>query len=407
LALADEWKWLHLGDVTDNHDGQRVPVKGTDRKPGPYPYYGASGVVDFVSDYIFDGEYLLIAEDGENLRTRKTPIAFIASGKFWVNNHAHIVRGNDRADTRFLRYYLAHADISGFLTGSTMPKLTQGAMNRIPVWLPPLDEQRRIAAILGALDDKIELNRKMNRTLEEMAQAIFKSWFIDFDGHDDLVDSEIGPVPRGWEVGSPDALVEFDPSIPLRKGTEAIYADMKAIPTAGPAVAEWSRRTYAGGARFQQGDTLLARITPCLENGKSALVDFLADGEVAFGSTEFIVLRPRPGVPRGWPYCLVRHEPFRLHAIANMTGSTGRQRVSTGALLGFRLAVPPDEVLSHFRAMTDPLFARITANTRESSTLAALRDTLLPKLISGELRVGSVTASMARVASTPVANPHP
>jgi type I restriction enzyme S subunit len=199
-ALADHLKLFQLGDVTENHDGRRVPVKGADRKPGPYPYYGASGVVDFVADYIFDGEYLLIAEDGENLRTRKTPIAFMASGRFWVNNHAHIVRGNGQADTRFLCYYLSHADVSGYLTGSTMPKLTQGAMNRIPVWLPPLDEQRRIAAILGALDDKIELNRKMNRTLEEMAQAIFKSWFIDFDGHDDLVDSEIGPVPRGWEV---------------------------------------------------------------------------------------------------------------------------------------------------------------------------------------------------------------
>ncbi len=293
--------------------------------------------------------------------------------------------------SRFVAYHVRSFEIQEWLirhsTGSTMASLSGKVLAILPLTLPPLDEQRRIAAVLGALDDKIELNRKMNRTLEEMAQAIFKSWFIDFDGHDDLVDSEIGPVPRGWAVGCPDAFVEFDPSIPLRRGTEAVYADMKAIPTSGPSVSEWTRRAYAGGTRFQQGDTLLARITPCLENGKSALVDFLADGEVAFGSTEFIVLRPRPGVPRVWPYCLVRHEPFRAHAIANMTGSSGRQRVSADALLGFRLAVPPPEVLRRFGAVSDPLFERITANTRESTTLAALRDTLLPKLISGELRV--------------------
>jgi type I restriction enzyme S subunit len=261
------------------------------------------------------------------------------------------------------------------------------ALESLSIPAPPLDEQRRIATILGALDDKIELLQKMNRTLEELAQALFKSWFIDFDGHDDLVDSEIGPVPRGWRVGSPDAFVELDPTIPLRKGTEAVYADMKVIPTSGPAVSEWTRRAYAGGTRFQQGDTLLARITPCLENGKSALVDFLADGEVAFGSTEFIVLRPRQGVPRVWPYCLVRHEPFRAHAVAHMTGSSGRQRVATAALLGFRLALPPSDFLQRFGLVTDPLFERITANTAESRTLTDLRDTLLPKLISGELRV--------------------
>lgn len=261
--------------------------------------------------------------------------------------------------------------------------------------LPPLDEQRRIAAVLGALDDKIELNRKMNRTLEEMAQALFKSWFIDFDGHDDLVDTEIGPVPRGWRIGGPDALVEFDPPTPLRKGTNAVYADMKAIPTSGPSVSEWTRRPYAGGARFRRGDSLIARITPCLENGKSALVDFLAEGEVGFGSTEFIVLRPRPGVPRVLPYCLVRHEPFRAHAIASMNGSSGRQRVAASSLVRFKLALPPADLLRRFGEITEPLFQRITANTRESATLTALRDTLLPKLISGELRVPEAEAAVS------------
>src|SRR5450759_5005845 len=97
--MAAEWKERTLAELTANFDGQRIPVKETERKLGPYPYYGASGVVDHVDKYIFDGDYLLIAEDGENLRTQKTPIAFLARGKFWVNNHAHIVTGNALSDT--------------------------------------------------------------------------------------------------------------------------------------------------------------------------------------------------------------------------------------------------------------------------------------------------------------------
>ncbi len=234
-TTAGEWQTCTLGELTDNFDAIRIPVKETDRGVGPYPYYGASGVVDHVDGFLFDGEYLLIAEDGENLRTRTTPIAFLANGKFWVNNHAHIVQGNSNADTRFLKYALSVLDISGYLTGSTMPKLTQGNMNRIPLLTPPLPKQRTIAYVLGTLDDKIELNRRMNETLEAMAMALFKSWFVDFEPvrakmegrwrrgdslpglpaehyalfPDRLVDSELGEVPEGWGIGVLDDVIEL------------------------------------------------------------------------------------------------------------------------------------------------------------------------------------------------------
>lgn len=176
-----DWELYSLGDLTENFDSIRVPVKEAVRKKGQYPYYGASGIIDMIDGYLFDGEYLLVAEDGENLRSRKTPIAFMATGKFWVNNHAHIVRGNNKADTKFLMYYLSQTDISGFLTGSTLPKLTQNNLNRIPIYAPSLPEQRAIAGILGALDDKIELNRRMNRTLESMARAVFREMMKDVE----------------------------------------------------------------------------------------------------------------------------------------------------------------------------------------------------------------------------------
>jgi len=227
--MGSEWRECRLAELTESFDTLRTPVKEADRRKGPYPYYGASGVVDHVDSFLFDGEYLLIAEDGENLRTRKTPVAFLARGKFWVNNHAHVVRGNDKADTRFLMYALSSADISAYLTGSTMPKLTQGSLNRIPLLAPPLSEQRAIAHMLGALDDKIDLNRRMSETLEAMARALFKSWFVDFEpvrtraeGRNpecptaivDLFPSTFettaeGPIPMSWRLGPFSDVVEL------------------------------------------------------------------------------------------------------------------------------------------------------------------------------------------------------
>ena len=411
--MGSEWRETPLGEVTENFDAVRIPVKQTDRRPGLYPYYGASGVVDHVDSFLFDGEYLLVAEDGENLRTRTTPVAFLANGKFWVNNHAHIVRGNSKANTRFLMYALTELDISGYLTGSTMPKLTQGNMNRIPVPLPPLPEQRAIAHILGTLDDKIELNRRMNETLEEMARALFKSWFVNFDPvrakmegrwrpgeslpglpsehydlfPDRLVDSELGEIPEGWEVSTLGDVVEVNPKRLLRKGEIAPYLDMANMPTAGHIPDSVIDRAFGSGMRFINGDTLLARITPCLENGKTAFVDFLKGREVGWGSTEYIVLRPRHPLPVEFGYYLARDERFREFAIQGMSGTSGRQRVSAEALSHYLLPLASEPVVRVFGKLVQPLMAKSSRAMRESRTLAAVREALLPKLVSGEIRV--------------------
>src|ERR1035438_10409028 len=139
--MHDGWELTTVGAASVNLDFRRIPVKKADRHWGPYPYYGASGVVDQVDSYLFDGEHLLVAEDGENLNTRSTPIAFIADGKFWVNNHAHILIGNERARTRFLLYALLEADVDGFITGSAQPKLSQGNLRQVPILLPPVEVQ--------------------------------------------------------------------------------------------------------------------------------------------------------------------------------------------------------------------------------------------------------------------------
>ena len=267
----------------------------------------------------------------------------------------------------------------------------------------------------------------MNETLEEMARALFKSWFVDFhpvrakmDGRlsaarldsgqgqagwrpgealpglpthlydlfpDRLVDSELGEIPEGWKVKTLGEVVQLNPREPMKRGTLAPYLDMAALPTSGPSPANPVLREYKSGTRYRNGDTLLARITPCLENGKTAFVQSLASGTVGWGSTEFIVLRAVPPVPPEFTYLLARDDGFREHAIQSMTGTSGRQRVQIDALAPYPLPSPPVEVWTEFIALVSPLFAQIEVNRRESLALAAQRDALLPGLVSGELKV--------------------
>lgn len=319
--------------------------------------------------------------------------AFIWNGPpGWVNQHVFKVEPAAGGDFRFHYFLLKYlkptfARIATNKQTTGLGHVTQRDMKAMKVRLPPLDEQRRIAAVLGALDDRIEVNRRMNRTLEAMAQALFRSRFVDFDGRDDLVESETGPIPSGWRWGKPADLIKFDPRMKLKKGTVARYLGMSEVPTEGFAIGELEERPYKGGSKFVLGDTLLARITPSLENGKTALVDFLEPGEVAFGSTEFIVMRGREGTPREYVYCLARSPEFRDFAIQHMTGSSGRQRVSRDDFDHYDLPIPPRDELAAFDKAARPMFERISINHEHSRTLAALRDALLPRLVSGELRV--------------------
>lgn len=372
----EEWQEYSFLDVTENLDKKRIPLSAFQRKDrnGRYPYYGAQGIIDYIDGYIFDGTYLLIAEDGENLKSNKQNVATLASGKFWVNNHAHVVKNNHLSDIKFLYYLCSETDISGYITGSAQPKLNQANLNNIRFLMPSLPEQHAIAATLSCLDDKIELNNKINANLEAQAQAIFKSWF-------ETKESD------SWDVGHLSDIAYINPRRTLRQQENATYLEMSNMPTQGCFPQGWTKQPYAGGMKFQNGDTLLARITPCLENGKAAYVNFLDENETAFGSTEYIVLAPKSGYPSEMLYFLVRDEAFINYAIKNMTGSTGRQRVSGDALGKYELLIPPAEFVKDYTSFFRTVMMTIRQNSFQNRMLSSIRDTLLPKLMSGEIEV--------------------
>ncbi|MBN1839694.1 MAG: restriction endonuclease subunit S, partial [Campylobacterales bacterium] len=173
--LGEKWEKKKLNQISINHDGKRIPIKEDKRVKNinGYPYYGASGIVDYVDDYIFDGEYLLISEDGANLVIRKTPIAFIANGKFWVNNHAHIVQAiHEITSNKYLEYFFAYVDISLYITGAAQPKLSQKKLFEIPIIIPPLDIQTQTVAYLDALHVKVEALKKVQATKKAKLLAL-------------------------------------------------------------------------------------------------------------------------------------------------------------------------------------------------------------------------------------------
>jgi type I restriction enzyme, S subunit len=337
----------------------------------------------------------------------------------------------DALDRKYLYAFLRspgfHAQLATRAGETDMaPYVSLTSQRSLRVAVPPIETQRVVARILGTLDDKIELNRRMNQTLEAMARVIFKSWFVDFDPSrakaagrklpglagpiadlfpDSFEDSELGEIPKGWKTRTLPEVVQINPTRTLTKGTVAPYLDMSNMPTQGPSPDAWIMREVGSGMKFINGDTLVARITPCLENGKTAFVNFLADNQTGWGSTEYIVLRPKGTIPPIFAYLLARWDDFRAFAIHQMTGSSGRQRVPAESLTKFKLAIPDIDspLFAELGKLILPLFERIETASKESRTLAALRDALLPKLISGELRVSVSTEveSSQTLAATP------
>ena len=289
-------------------------------------------------------------------------------------------------------------------------------------------KRQQIVNILELIEKKINLNENTNKKLEQLSQLIFKSWFVDFDPVIDnaldvgnpipealqsraelrqkvrnstdfkplpadiralfpvaFEETELGWVPKGWILESVAKAININPSVKLPKNTVAKYVDMKSLPTQGYSISEVIEKPYAGGAKFQKNDTLFARITPCLENGKTGFVDFLDEQETAFGSTEFIVMRGTTKVHYSYVACLARENNFRLHAIQNMVGSSGRPRVQNSCFDSFYIAVPTPSVMSLFAGKVSSYFDKMYCCNMENKSLTNLRDTLLPKLISGEL----------------------
>ena len=431
--MATDWRHVTLGDFITLQRGHDLPTER--RSEGGVPILGSFGITGWHNEAKAKGPGVTVGRSGGSIG-----VVSYTEDDYWPLNTALYVKDFHGNHERFAYYFLQTLNLAQYNSGSAQPSLNRNHIHPMPISVPAVEEQKAIADALGALDDKIELNRQINTTLESMAQALFKSWFVDFDpvidnalaaGNDipeplqvkaakrkalganrkPLPDGlqqqfpdrfvfteEMGWVPEGWDVLPVSDAIFINPKVSLKKGTLAPFVDMKALPTSGYSVDEISEKAFSGGAKFEVGDVLLARITPCLENGKTAVVDFLGSGQAAFGSTEFIVLRPKGEISTPFVASLARDANFRQHCITNMVGSSGRQRVQNSCFDSYFLALPTEgPVLQFFTRNTEPWFLKMTQAREEIKALSKLRDTLLPKLLSGEVRIPDAEKQLAEV----------
>ncbi len=296
----------------------------------------------------------------------------------------------DRVVPEYIGYYMRmpsfRNQFQAFSTMTTRASLKNEDLLSLEINLPDIAKQKKIAGILMAYDSLIESKQKQIKLLEEAAQRLYKEWFIDFrfPGHESTPIHD--GIPEGWEKTSLDEVIEFNPKYVLPKEGEKRVFPMAALSTSSM-ILDWSQSELSSstsGTKFSNGDTLLARITPCLENGKTAFVDGLLDGEVATGSTEFIVMQSKLISPY-MVYLLARSSDFRETAINSMTGSDGRQRAQVDKLKQYPYLRPSQLIIDQFGTFAAPIFMHIHGLNKQNSDLQEARNRLLPKLMSGEI----------------------
>ena len=305
----------------------------------------------------------------------------------------------DWADPRFLFYLFrspqGSALIASIATRTAVSGIRGSELALLKVPKPPLPTQHKIAVVLSTYDDLIENNTRRIKILEGMAQVIYREWFIEFrfPGHEqvEMVGSELGLIPQGWEVVTASEAISINPTASVPRHTEKSFVPMKSATEDSMLITEVEQRTGNSGSKFKNYDTLFARITPCLENGRTGFVQFLSsDDIIALGSTEFIVLRSKTLNPY-FVYLLAQTHDFRDNAIKSMTGATGRQRVVNQCFDNYFLPNPDQDSLHQFECIIAPLFKQVQNLWKKNVNLRQTRDLLLPKLISGEIDVSELT----------------
>lgn len=429
--MANEWPTVRLGDYVDSNLGKMLDAQKN--KGVPRPYLGNSNVR--WGSFDINDLALMKFEEGEEERygIRDGDLIVCEGGEpgrcaVWreqapdmkIQKALHRIRPKDGLNNYYLFYWFMLAGRAGwlepFFTGTTIKHLTGRALNELKVPLPPIKEQCAIAHILGTLDDKIELNRKQNETLEAMARALFKAWFVDFEpvraklegrwqrgqslpglpAHlydlfpDQFVESELGEIPEGWRV--------------LAFGDVALQGKGTVSPTLQPeeTFTHYSLPAFDAGQvpAIELGESIKSNKTPVPDgavlvsklNPHIPRIWLVGDaGSRAVCSTEFIVWTPKAPASSAFVYCLSSSFEFNSAMQQLVTGtSNSHQRVKPEQLREIRVIAAEGEVVEAFARMAKSPMDQILQNSQQSRSLAQLRDTLLPKLISGELRVSSI-----------------
>lgn len=376
------WHNILLGDAIRLKRGYDLPSAA--RVDGDIPIVSSSGVTGYHNVAKVSGPGVVTGRYGT-----LGEIHYI-EGDYWPLNTALYVEDFKGNHHRYIAYLLTTLELGVQNAAGAVPGVNRNALHQLPINIPDPATQKLIAKTLATYDDLITTNQRRIALLEQAARLLYREWFVHlrFPGYESVTVND--GVPEGWQPSIFSELVAVNPRTRFEKDQLRPFVDMAALSESSMVIGERVQRHIKGGAKFKNGDTLFARITPCIHNGKTGFVQFLEDDDsVASGSTEFIVFRSIKVNP-WWVYCISREDDFRQHAINSMAGSDGRQRVNPKCFDQYAVLQPPTTVLDQFEAVVKDLFAQVENLCKANLELAKARDLLLPRLMSGQLDVSQI-----------------
>jgi len=382
-------KAYKLGEIFENYDYLRKPLSSMERETfkGEYPYYGAQGIIDYVREYRCDGEYMLIAEDGENLMSRTQPIAIIANGKYWVNNHAHIVRTNNLANLYYTCYALNHLDITGYVTGSAQPKLSQGNLNRIKMFFPSPEIQKTIVNYLCLYDNLIEANNKRIKVLEQMAENLHKEWFVRFrfPGHEN-VEFENG-IPKGWKTRRFSSVANILSGGTPKTEYEEYYGGQ--IPFYTPKdsadsffVFDTITKLTEDGLRHCNSQLYPQNTIMITARGTVGNLNLLAV-PMAMNQSCY-ALNSDTISSQYFLFFLIKRE---IQKLKKMASGGVFDTIIVNTFDHIKVLLPTDELINKFDFIVSSIMKEVYSLSKQNINLIKQRDLLLPRLMSGKLEV--------------------
>ena len=382
--MTMETKSYKLEEIAQSFYYGSMPQEKLIRDSG-YPIFTGYRYTGYYSEYNIPRRSIVVVARGVG----GTGDVRIAEEKTFLTNLSIAVDiDTSIVDIDYLKYYLNIQGLRYLDSGAAQSQITINSLKRHRVFLPELKAQKSIVAVLSAYDNLIEANNKRIKVLEQMAENLYKEWFVRFrfPGHE-TAEFENG-IPKGWAYRRADEIIDFNPTLKTGNQTEFTIIPMEALSTNSMVLDSscFVRQDSISGRRSQNGDTLLAKITPCLENGKTGFVMGMSENEVLGGSTEFVVMRSKALTPH-YVYCIARSEYFRQTAILSMNGADGRQRVDEDKLKSTKILQPEKTVLARFETMITPIFDGVYQMIEENKNLTKQRDLLLPRLMSGKLEV--------------------
>lgn len=376
--------------------GKQYPLVDIDKIIPGYKFVSNVEVCDYNGQggAKYQNRDVLMARITPCLENGKIALADIQGNEGIGSTELLVFRGIDGvSDTDYI-YYLLNTKYMRQLAANSMTGASgrQRAdlkfIKKIPWKFPTLKQQKEISAVLSQYDNLIVINKKRIKLLETTAQQLYKEWFVRFRFPGYETTKFVDGIPQGWEKCKLKDMISFNPVYRIKKGSVYTKIPMEALPTDGLSIDTdaITAEDSSSGTHFINGDVLCAKITPCLENGKTGLVACLQEDEVGVGSTEFIVMHGER-VNSFFVYCIARDERFRQQAINSMNGADGRQRADISFIQNRPWILPDKQILRQFKALTDKMVATVLRLEQQNKNLTKQRDLLLPRLMSGKLTV--------------------